>query len=53
MKDETILKIFALGCGTVIVITALTMGYDGHLAAGAVAALWGGEKVLEKIGRKE
>jgi len=52
MNDATILSIFSMGCGCVIVVFALAMGYDSNLALGAVGALWGGEKVVHKLRKR-
>jgi len=46
---KLISKLFTLGCGTVIALYALHLGYDGTLALYAVVGLFGGEKLLEKI----
>jgi len=47
--QKLISKLFTLGLGGVIVIYAMSLGYDGYLAMIAVVALFGGEKALEKI----
>jgi len=49
MEDKTIVKLFTLGCATLIVLFAFYMGYDGQLATLAVLGLFGGEKLLEKL----
>jgi len=49
LKESTIVKVTAIICSTIIVISAMYMGYDSHLAALAIAGLWGGEKVLKKL----
>jgi len=52
MKDETIIKIVGFCCGTAIVIFALASGHDGTLAAAALASLWGGEQIYNRVKRK-
>lgn len=49
MDEKTIVKLFYAGCGTVIACVALFLGFDGKLALMAVACLFGGEKILEKV----
>jgi hypothetical protein len=52
MDKETqklISKCFALGGGIVITLYALSLGYDSQLAMYAIVALFGGEKVLDKL----
>ena len=49
MKESTLVKIVTIICCTVIVISAMAMGYDSHLAALAVVGLFGGEKLLRKV----
>jgi len=49
LKESTIVKVTAIICSTIIVIVALYLGYDSHLAALAIVGLWGGEKALKKI----
>ena len=46
---KLISKLFTLGCGTGVSLYAMYLGYDGHLALVAVVALFGGEKMLEKL----
>ena len=46
-------KIITLICGTCVSLYALSQGYDGYLALVTVVALFGGEKVLEKVLAKE
>lgn len=56
MDEETqkfYAKIVTLACGTAISLYALSLGYDGYLALVAVVALFGGEKALDKLLRKE
>jgi len=47
--QKLISKLFTLACGTGIAAYAMHLGYDGHLALVAVVALFGGEKMLEKL----
>ena len=49
MDNKTIIKLFYAGCGTTIAVVAMFLGFDGKLALTAVALLFGGEKVLDKL----
>ena len=54
MEEKTIVKLGTMACGTFIACFALSQGHNGYLALVAVVALFGGEKVLEKlIGRNK
>lgn len=50
MKIE---RAVAYVCSTAIVVTALVLGHDGQLAAIAVAAMLGIDKLLERIDLKK
>lgn len=49
MNENTIVKLFTLGCSVVIVLAAMIMGHNGNLATLTVIGLFGGEKLLEKF----
>jgi len=49
MKDETMIKMFTLGCAVLIVLVAFALGHNSNLATLTVIGLFGGEKLLEKF----